>query len=308
MPLWKQRLLARVQEQANGGDGGGGTGGGSAGSGDGGAGGSGSGDGGAGAGAGAGDGGAGKGGQGGSGDGGSGKSGPTDEEARLLKENMKRKEQLDKVSKELDGLKAITAQLDELGGLDAIKELVKSKKDAELADLEKKGEWDRLKQRMADENGKVVKELQDKLNAATQQYQGAIKQINELTIGASFSSSQFISQETTMTPSKARVIYGEHFDLVDGKIVGYDKPRSAAERTALVDNLGNPLPFEAAMKKIVDADPEKEFILRAKGKPGAGSDTRRGGDAAAASKKDLKGMAKIQEGLKSLNVQTNTGL
>lgn len=228
---------------------------------------------------------------------------PTDEEAKLLKENMQRKAKIDELSKEVDTLKALKTQLEGLGGLDAIEALVKEKKTAEEKNLEAKGEWDRLKSRMAEEHAKTVKELKDAQEAVNKQLNQATSQINELTIGSSFSASEFLKTESTLTATKARVIYGDHFDLKDGKVVGYDKPRSAADRTALVDGYGNPLPFEAAIRKIVEADPEKDSLIKSKAKPGAGSGTRKTDP----EKKTDGGSSidRITAGLKSLGVVHN---
>ena len=75
-----------------------------------------------------------------------------------------------------------------------------------------------------------------------------------------------------MTPAKARVIYGSHFEVgEDGNVVGYDKPAGQKERAVLVDGEGKPLPFEAAIERILRADPEADALLRSEAKQGAGS-------------------------------------
>lgn len=228
---------------------------------------------------------------------------PTDAEAKLLREVMKKKQALEAATSELDGAKAILAQLEELGGLDSIKELVKSKTEAETAKLEAKGEWDRLKQRMADEHNKKVKELQAAQEGVAAQLNAALTQINELTIGSAFSNSGFIKESLLYTPAKTRVLFGQHFDLVDGKVVGFDKPRGAADRTPLVDSTGNPVGFDEALRKIVEADEDRDSMLRAKTKPGAGSDTRRG----APEKKEgpTSSVDRIKGGLAGLGIQIN---
>lgn len=214
----------------------------------------------------------GEGGQGGQGDP-AGKK-PSDEEARLLKENMKKKEQIEKLGKDLEAAKAVLGQLDELGGLDNIKALVQKQKDDETKALEAKGEWERLKERMAGEHKTAVKGLEDTIADLRNQLAAKDSQIVELSIGTQFSQSQFIASELTLTPSKARVVYGDYFDVVDGQVVGYDKPRGAANRTAIVDASGEPVAFEAALKKIVESDPDRDHLIKAKVKSGAGSDNR----------------------------------
>lgn len=241
--------------------------------------------------------------KGGTGDDKSGKGGArkmSDEEARLLKENMKKKEQLDKAQQQL---KTMQEQLKAFEGIDpaAVKKMLAEQKTAEEKALEAKGDWERLKTRMAEEHGKEVKTLQEQIEALSSQLTNTKGTINELTIGSQFSQSQFIAEELTLTPAKARVIYGEHFELEDGKLVAYDKPRGAANRTALVDQYGNAVSFDEALKKIVEADPEKDHLLKSKVKPGAGSESRK---PAATNKPEGESdsISKIASGLKGLKL------
>lgn len=203
-----------------------------------------------------------------------GKKTPSDEEARLLKENMKRKEENAELKKRLDSVSAIQSQLEELGGLDALKALVQDKRTTEEKALEAKGDWERLKARMQEENNKKLTEAATAAETLKAELEASKKQINELTIGSKFGQSKFIGEDLTLTPTKARALYGSHFDYVDGKVVGYDKPRGEANRTMFVDNMGNPVDFDEAMKKIVDSDPEKEYLYKSKMAAGAGSDTK----------------------------------
>jgi hypothetical protein len=267
-----------------------------------------------------GDGGTGDGGEGGTGDGGTGDgtkptddgTKPTDdgkgagsrkvsdEEARLLKENMKKKEALDRTQAEL---KKAQEALKKFDGIDpeAVKKLLADQRTAEEKALEAKGDWDRLKTRMAEEHGKEVQSLQAQIQQLSEQLNNTQGTIKDLSIGTQFSQSKFIAEELTLTPAKARVIYGEYFDVEDGKVVGYDKPRGAANRTAIVDQYGNAVGFEDALKKIVEADPEKDHLLKSKMKPGAGSDSRKpAGNAKPEVAAD--GISRIAAGLKGLKI------
>ena len=222
---------------------------------------------------------------------------PSDEEARLLKENMKKKEALDKAGKDL---LAAQEALKKFEGIDpeAVRKLLGEQKTAEEAALAAKGDWERLRTRMAEEHGKETT-AKDATIAALQAELGKTKSaVNELSIGTKFSQSKFISEELTLTPSKARVIYGDHFDLEDGVVTGYDKPRGAANRTALVDQYGTAVAFEDALKKIVEADPEKDHLMKSKVKTGAGSESRRGAPAKVELPTD--GISKIANGLKGI--------
>jgi hypothetical protein len=237
----------------------------------------------------------------------SGEKKPTDEEAKLLKDVMQKKAKLQESE---TALAEAREQLKRFEGIDpeAVRALLKEKSDAETAALEAKGEWSRLKERMAAEHSTEKQSLESRIAELQSALSARDGQINELTIGTQFSASQFINNELALTPAKARVIYGEHFELVDGKVVGYDKPKSAASRTPIVDASGNTLSFDEALKKIIDADPEKDFLLKSKVKAGAGSaSTVPAGKQAGVTKTDAeaKGVSRIASGLKGLNIQLN---
>ncbi|MEZ6841307.1 DUF6651 domain-containing protein [Acinetobacter baumannii] len=56
------------------------------------------------------------------------------------------------------------------------------------------------------------------------------------TVGAQFNQSQYIKQDLIYTPTKLRALYGNHFEIEDGKVVGYDKPaaRQSELRSSIV--------------------------------------------------------------------------
>ena len=289
MPIWKQRLLARLQEQAGDGTGQGqSTGGGGTDDGQ----------------------GAGQGSNAGQGEGQKPADGAVDDkkisdaDARLLRENMKRKEENEQLRAQLGELSAVAEAVKKLGGLDTISKLVQTQREAEEKQLEAKGEWERLKERMANEHKSALEQAMSKASETEQRLQSALKQINDLTIGTAFSQSQFIQQDLVLPPSKARVVFGDYFELVDGQVVGYDKPRGSDKRTPLVDAQGSVLPFESALRKIVEQDPERDHLLRAKGKAGAGSETRKE-TTVKTQAGEGDSLSKISSGLGGLNIKLN---
>ena len=224
----------------------------------------------------------------------------SDTEARLLKENMQKKEALRRAEAEIASLKEKLTQFD---GIDPaeIKRIMEERKNEETRRMEEKGEWDRLKQSMKADHEKELAAKQQEIESLRAELSKRDGMINELTIGQAFSNSEFIKTVTTLTPAKAKVIYGPHFDLVDGKIVGYDKPRGHAERTPLVDGSGEPLPFEEAIKRVHNADPEKDHYTRSSIKPGAGSDSRQiKGNVKKDGLADADGLSKIAAGVATL--------
>lgn len=199
---------------------------------------------------------------------------PSDKEAELLKEVMKRKEREKQLAEQLNTVQEQLKQFEGIN-LDEIQKLVAEKKDRETKELEARGEYERIRAQMVEEHqntvAKTKKEAEEKISGLTKQLEGLQGQLTELTIGRAFGESPFIREALTLTPAKTRVVYGSHFEVVDGSVVAYDKPKGASERTMLVDGEGKPLSFEKALAKIVEADPDKNELLRSKIKPGSGS-------------------------------------
>lgn len=200
------------------------------------------------------------------------KSGISDSEAKLLKDVMAKKTALKEAN---ENLKALNDKLKAFDGIDPekVRGLLKAQKEAEDEKLVAQGNWDALKSQMATAHAEEmtganarVAELQAKLDAK----EGVI---SELTIGTSFSSSEFIREELLLTPSKTRAAYGAHFGFEDGAIVGYDKPAGKEGRVVLVDASGEPLSFEDALRKLVDLDSDRDQILKSKVKQGSNSKT-----------------------------------
>lgn len=196
--------------------------------------------------------------------------GPTDAEARLLRDVMKHKTTAQAAKAEADAARAALAAYN---GVDPerVRQLVAAADEAERQEAERRGEYERIVQQMREQNEAQVAAAEEALASTRERLEAAQRQIDELTLGRSFADSKFVAQNTLLSPSKARQLYGAHFDVVDGEQVAYDKPRGAKNRTPLVDAQGNHLSFEAAIEKIIKADPDFETIGRAKIKSGSGS-------------------------------------
>lgn len=221
--------------------------------------------------------------------------GTSDADAKLLKEVMKRKAK----NKELEAeLKAVKSDLSKFDGinLDEVKAMLNDKKDAESKALEAKGDWDALKAQMKDANDVIVAERDAKISELESQLESQNKIISKLTLGHSFDTSQFINEDLSLSSGKARIIYGDHFDIEGADVVAYDKPKGANNRVPLVDASGENLSFDLALKKIVDGDPDKSSIMKVKLKQGANSNTTSSKKAASESTK-LTGIGKISAAL-----------
>lgn len=233
------------------------------------------------------------------------KSGMSDGDAKLLKDVMKLKGQATTLAAELAAAKAALKDYD---GLDPakVRQLVAAEEEAKRKDAEARGEYDRLVAQMGERHKTEMAGANAQMSTISGENTVLKQQIADLTVGNAFGTSAFVSSELTLTPAKARVIYGSHFEFKDGKVVGYDKPAGASERTMLVDSSGSALGFDEAMRALIEADPDRDQLKRSKAKPGAGSSTTTKGNkavteaAAAAATSKLTGAEKIAAGLKAL--------
>ncbi|PLC60998.1 hypothetical protein B9P82_22000 [Citrobacter sp. L55] len=194
--------------------------------------------------------------------------------ADLLKENMKRKEKertlADQLAQYGDIDPARARQL-----LEAEQAAETARREAEQTELERRGEFDAVKKQMIEAHQAELAQRDERYSALESENAALKAQLVEMTVGASFSGSAFLRDKVLMTPAKARVIYGSHFEVgEDGSVVGFDKPAGQKERAVLVDGEGKPLPFESAIERILRADPEADALLRSEAKQGAGSNSK----------------------------------
>lgn len=193
----------------------------------------------------------------------------TDAEAKLLREVMQYKTANKTLEASLNELKSVLGDVKP----EDVRALLQEKADRERAELEAKGEYQRILEQVKQENERDKGVLSTKLSETLEALAQRDRQIEEMTVGRSFYESAFIRDNSIITPSMARKEFGEHFELVDGQVVAYDKPRGAKERTPIVDANGNPKSFEDAIQALYGAHPESKHLLKPKAKPGAGSNT-----------------------------------
>ncbi len=152
---------------------------------------------------------------------------------------------------------------------------------------------------MAEEHEKAVKDKESRLA----ELQGVVdtlnSRINGMTVSTNFAASRFIAEETLLSAAKAQKLFGDHFEIEDGRMVPYDAPRGAAKRSPLVDARGEPLAFDEAIKRIVESDADRDIILKAKSKPGTGQ-APTGGKAPQPQPSEPRGVARIALGIAAL--------
>ncbi len=204
---------------------------------------------------------------------------PSDAEAALLKDVMKNKEARKAAEKRAAELEAQLGDIDidEYKALKAEREeAAEAKKKAEEEAAIAAGDFEKVRAQMTEQYEGQIETLKTELGGELETTKAELAKaratIEDLTVGSQFNTSKLITDETVYTPSKARRLYGDHFEVEDGKVVAYDKPRGAEDRTRLVDAKGNPADFETAMRRIIEADPEKDDIFLASIKPGASSE------------------------------------
>mgnify|MGYP001122503238 CR=1 FL=1 len=226
------------------------------------------------------------------------------EKARLLKEVMDKKSKLREAEEAREQAAKRLAEVDDLD-IDKARKLLQQAEEAQRAELERKGEYQKLTEKLEAERTRLATEAEAKVNEAKTEaqkmqetVQAQLNLIENLTVGTAFSNSEFVASRMTLPPSKARVVYGSHFDVVDGEVVAFDKPRGAEDRTELKDKEGQLLTFNAAIEQIVQNDPDASQLIRSAMKPGSGSDGSDGGSGDTnKSASGLRGLEKIQFGL-----------
>lgn len=191
----------------------------------------------------------------------------SDEAAKLLKEVMALKAKL----KEKDGaLKSLDEKYKDID-LDAARAALKQAEEAETKELERKGEYERLLAKQKEKAEALIEAERNQRTEAEKRISDLQRSIDELSLGNAFASSKFIQDKMALTPNKTRALYAAHFEVEDGKLVAYDKPRGSNDRTPLINSGGDNLSFEDAIAEIVNSDPDKDYLLRANVKEGAGS-------------------------------------
>lgn len=225
---------------------------------------------------------------------------PNDKEAKLLKEVMEKKGKITELSTQLS---QVNEKLKQFEGIDPakVKALLAEQASLEEKKLAAEGNWQKLKDQMNEAHATALKAKDEAYDLVVNTTKSLEAQISDLTVGNAFATSGFIRDELTLTPGKARVVYGPHFEFKDGVVTAYDKPTGAKGRTMLVDGKGDPLAFEEAMKKIVEGDPERDAIKKAKIKQGAGSNNGNGSGKPGAGDTPVKSAReKIAAGLKGI--------
>jgi hypothetical protein len=185
-------------------------------------------------------------------------------------------------------LAARDARLATYDGLDpeAAKAAIAAKSEAEAARVaaerakaEAEGNWERVRELMVEERDAREAKLKAEIDELRSGNQSTQQRLDSLTLDRAFSDSKFIRDDVALSPAKIRHLFNDYVDLVDGSPVVYDKPKDAKGRTLVTDGNGKALAFNDAIKKVIEADPDKDSMLKSDARAGAGSRGNEGGKA-----------------------------
>lgn len=146
-------------------------------------------------------------------------------------------------------------------------------REAEKKQAEAEGNFERLRELQNEEHEAALAALRAERDEARQELTNARTEAQKAKVTSAFAASTFFGKETILTAAKAEKLYGDHVEIENGVTVVYDAPKDAAKRTKIMDSRGNAIPFDAAMQKIVEADPDKDNLLRSKIVPGGNTKT-----------------------------------
>lgn len=179
-----------------------------------------------------------------------------------------------------------------------VEEAEKAKRSAEKVAAEAAGNLERLRELQNEDHQRELSAERDLRTAAEARAAEAEARLARALVSTAFASSNFISGETVLSPAKAQRLYGDYVEIKDGEIIVYDKPAGEARRAIVMDSRGNALPFNDAIKKVIEADPDKDTFLKTKIKPGGGSKSDHQPSSADNGRSRIQ---KLSAGLKALN-------
>lgn len=212
---------------------------------------------------------------------------------------------------EADAAKAEVARLqaiaDQFAGIDpekakadaaAVAAAEAARVEAEKAAAKAEGNFEKLRELQAAETQAAIDAANAAKEAAIKEAAEARAELNRARIDTAFANSRFLQENTILSGPKAQRLFADHVEVENGKVVLYDKPAGEAKRAKVMDNKGNPLSFDAAIEKIINADADKDTLLKSKVVPGAGSTTTEGKPANQTSRHD-----KLAQGLRKLRAK-----
>jgi hypothetical protein len=168
--------------------------------------------------------------------------------------------------------------------------------EAEKAKAKAEGNFEKLRELQAQEAQAAIDAANAARDTAVRERDEARRELSQSRIETAFANSKFLQDETILSGPRAQRLFADHVEIENGKVVVYDKAAGETKRAKIMDTKGNPLPFNDAIAKLINAQPDKDTLLKAKTTPGAGSKTTEGKTTKAAEGRQ----ARLAAGLKAL--------
>lgn len=178
------------------------------------------------------------------------------------KESVKRKETIRELNEKLTVFEGIDDPAKFLADAKKAMDTVKNLDDKKLIDA---GEAEKIK-------AEVTKAMQVKLDEAIKRADDADATLQQEMIGGRFARSKFIADKVAVPADMIQAVFGRHFSIKDGKVVG--KGHDGQELYSK-DKPGELADFDEALSILVDGYSNKAAIL--KGSEASGSGTQPGG-------------------------------
>lgn len=148
---------------------------------------------------------------------------------------------------------AALAKLAAFGDLtpEAAKEAVEKLKTVDLSKMVDAGKLEEVR-------AALTKEFQSKLEAKDAELRTMNETVKADKLAAAFATSKFVTGKLALAPDLVQNLFGNHFDVRDGKVVALD-----ANKTPITSskNFGEVADFEEAIECIVTQHPSKDSLM-----------------------------------------------
>ncbi|MGE8141859.1 DUF6651 domain-containing protein [Novosphingobium sp. NPDC080210] len=204
---------------------------------------------------------------------------------QLRKEAEEARKEADEAKKQAARFKGIDPEVAKENAK-KVAEAEEAKREAERKQAEAEGNFERLRELQNEDFERKLKEIEEQRDAARAEAEAIKDRLSSTTRKSAFAASKFFADETVLTAAKAERLFGDFVEVEDGVVVVYDAPAGSSKRAKIMDAKGVPLPFDTAIQKVFEKDPDHETLAKSKVKPGAGSKSEDAGNPQAKASSD----------------------
>lgn len=186
----------------------------------------------------------------------------------LQKESKDRRMELKEARQQLENFQSL--EIDDIDSFKTWKssaakamELVKNLDDKKLFDANKVEEMkNKVREESAAEWNRLKKQYEESLKEKDESLKLTANQIRELVVDNKFHATKYIPEGLNISPKVARKLFGENFkvEVINGesRAVGYLNNEPIMSRS----NIGETASFEEALRAMVDADSERDTLIK----------------------------------------------